>query len=166
MKLKQAILAVGVLVGLGACLVAGRPALAVTCPDGTVNEGKPRPTYAECNIDSDATTDDLLDTIRGIINVVLGLLGVVAVVVIIYGGFTFTASQGDAGRVMKGRNTILWGVVGLVVALASFAIVNFVLDSVTKKTNDNPSTTGEPLEVPASTTNGDTSRPPSQINTR
>ncbi len=75
---------------------------------GTIHAGASKPTYAECNIDSSATTDDLLGTVKNIINVILGVLGVVAVVVIILGGFTFMTSQGDAGKVMKGRNTILW----------------------------------------------------------
>ena len=74
----------------------------------TIHAGASKPTYAECNIDSSATTDDLLGTVKNIINVILGVLGVVAVVVIILGGFTFMTSQGDAGKVMKGRNTILW----------------------------------------------------------
>lgn len=131
MKLKQAILSTAVLVSLGVSLVLTETAIAVvSCPPGTIHAGASKPTYAECNIDSSATTDDLLGTVKNIINVILGVLGVVAVVVIILGGFTFMTSQGDAGKVMKGRNTILWGVVGLIVALLAFAIVNFVLRNV------------------------------------
>ena len=47
-------------------------------------------------------------------------------------GISFATSQGDSGKVAKARNTILYGVVGLVVALLAFAIVNFVLSSVFK----------------------------------
>lgn len=131
MKLKQVLLAAGVLAGLSASLMTTGTALAaVSCPSGTLNAGQSKPTYAECNISSNATSNDLLGTVRNVINVILGVLGVVAVVVIILGGFSFITSQGDAGKVMKGRNTILWGIVGLIVALAAFLIVNFVLTSV------------------------------------
>lgn len=73
---------------------------------------------------------DLTDIIKQIINVVLGVVGVVAVVMMIIGGISFITSQGDSGKVTKARNTILYGVVGLIVALLAFAIVNFVLDAV------------------------------------
>ena len=135
MKLKQALCAVIALCGLGVSLVTGGTAFAVTCPDGSLRPSAN--TYAECNVDSTATSNDLLNTVKNVINVILGILGVVAVVVVILGGFTFITSQGDAGKVMKGRNTILWGVVGLVVALFAFAIVNFVLDNLAGGSSQN-----------------------------
>ena len=49
---------------------------------------------------------------------------------IVMGGISFATSQGDASKTTKARNTILYGVVGLVVALLAFAIVNFVLGAV------------------------------------
>lgn len=73
---------------------------------------------------------ELMTWIRNIINVVIGIVGMLAVVMIIMGGISFVTSQGDTGKVAKARNTILYGVVGLVVALLAFAIVNFVLSSV------------------------------------
>ncbi len=67
-----------------------------------------------------------------VINVVLGIIGVVAVIMIILGGIQYTTSQGDAAKATKARNTILYSVVGLIIALLAFAIVNFVLTSVFK----------------------------------
>lgn len=75
----------------------------------------------------DGQTKDLMGTIKTIVNVVLGIVGLVAVVMMIVGGISFITSQGDTGKVTKARNTILYGVVGLVVALLAFAIVNFVI---------------------------------------
>lgn len=139
MKLKQAVLSAVALASLGVSLVmTGTASAAVTCPTGTIHAGESKPTYAECNIDSDATTDDLLGTVKNVINAILGVLGIVAVVVIILGGFSFLTSQGDAGKVMKGRNTIIWGVVGLLVSIFAFAIVNFVLGAV----SSSPSNSG------------------------
>lgn len=73
---------------------------------------------------------DLMDVLTIIINVIVGIVGFVAVAMIVMGGISFATSQGDTAKVAKARNTILYGVVGLVVALLAFAIVNFVLKSV------------------------------------
>ena len=101
-----------------------------SCPQGSL-----RQTYSnsisECNIaENHAGSDNLMKTINTIINVVLGVLGILAVAYIIYGGFMFTTAAGDANKTKKARETIMYGVIGLVVALLAFAIVNFVLTSV------------------------------------
>jgi len=73
---------------------------------------------------------DLKDTIIGIINAVIGVLGVVAVVIIIIGGVGYMTSSGDAGRVKKAKDTILYGLIGLVICVLAFAIVNFVISNI------------------------------------
>ena len=73
-----------------------------------------------------------MDTINIAINVVLGVLGLLAVIVIIYGGFMYTTSAGDATKIKKAKDTIMYGVVGLVIALLAYAIVNFVVSSIFK----------------------------------
>jgi len=97
------------------------------------------PVYATGGVDNansyisdanDGNSTDLMGTIKVIVNVVLGIVGLIAVVVIIVGGINFTTSQGDAGKVKKARDTILYGIIGLVVALLAFAIVNFVMSNV------------------------------------
>ena len=80
--------------------------------------------------DVGGTDNNLMGTVKIIINVVLGIVGIIAVVMVIVGGISMATSQGDTAKVAKGRNTVLYGVVGLVVALLAFAIVNFVLTSV------------------------------------
>ncbi len=62
-----------------------------------------------------------------IINGIIGVIGIVAVIMIILGGISYMTSQGDAAKAKKGRDTILYGVIGLIIALLAFAIVNFVL---------------------------------------
>lgn len=102
---------------------------AYTCPDG-----KPATKYSDCaafsNVDASTKDADLNNILNTVINVIIGLVGFVAVAVIIIGGISFITSQGDTNKVTKARNTILYGVVGLVVALLAFAIVNFVLTNV------------------------------------
>ena len=73
-------------------------------------------------------SNDLNGMIQIIINTVFGIIGVVAVIMIIIGGVNYTMSQGDSTKVQKAKNTILYGIIGLVVVLLSFAIVSFVLN--------------------------------------
>ena len=75
-------------------------------------------------------TTNAMGTFQIIVNVIIGLVGLIAVVMIIIGGISFTTSQGDAGKVTKAKNTVLYGIIGLVVAILAFAIVNFVLTNV------------------------------------
>lgn len=77
-----------------------------------------------------SNNNNLMGTVNTIINVIIGIVGFVAVVMMIMGGISFITSQGDSTKVAKARNTILYGVVGLIVAILAFAIVNFVLSSV------------------------------------
>jgi hypothetical protein len=121
-------------------MMAAAALMAVVSLAGNVNagdcpQGSLRQTYSnsisECNIaDDHAGSNDLMKTINTIIDVVLGVLGILAVAYIIYGGFMFTTAAGDAAKTKKARETIMYGVIGLVVALLAFAIVNFVLTSV------------------------------------
>ena len=88
--------------------------------------------YANTSAQEAATGkgDGLMTTLQTILNVVLGVIGFVAVVMIIVGGLQYTTSSGDTGKVTKAKNTIMYGVIGLVIALLAFAIVNFVLSDV------------------------------------
>ena len=97
------------------------------CPPGSKNPGAAN--IAACNIDSAHNNDDLISDTNKIINVVLGVLGVVAVAVVIYGGFLFLTAQGDPGKIKKGKDSITWGIIGLIIALLSWSIINFVLSS-------------------------------------
>ena len=72
----------------------------------------------------------LWDDIKNIINAVIGVLGIVCVIVIIIGGINYMTSSGDAGKVKKAKDTILYGVIGLVICVLAFAIVNFVISNI------------------------------------
>ena len=62
-----------------------------------------------------------------IVNVALFIIGSISVLMLIYGGIRYTISGGDEKAVTSAKNTILYAVVGIVVALLAYAIVNFVL---------------------------------------
>lgn len=71
--------------------------------------------------------DALQTNIITIINAVIAALGIVAVVIIIIGGVGYMTSSGDAGKVKKAKDTILYGIIGLVICVLAFAIVNWVI---------------------------------------
>ena len=64
-----------------------------------------------------------------IINVALFIIGAVCVLMLIYGGIKYTTSAGEEKAVTSAKNTILYGVVGLVVAILAYALVNFVISA-------------------------------------
>ncbi len=66
-----------------------------------------------------------------ITNVLLFLIGAISVIMIIYGGIRYTISGGDSTAVQSAKNTILYAVVGLIVAILAFAVTNFVIGSFT-----------------------------------
>jgi len=76
--------------------------------------------------------DDLKNGIVQAINVVVGFLALVCVIVIIIGGVNYMTSTGDAGKVKKAKDTILYGLIGLIICVLAFAIVNFVILNIIK----------------------------------
>ncbi len=73
------------------------------------------------------TTSSIPVLIGYIIRAALGLSGVVALIMIIYGGVLWLTSGGNTEKVQKGRDTLIWAVLGLVVIFSAYAIVNAVL---------------------------------------
>lgn len=90
---------------------------------------------AECNIPWQHNDDSVTEVVQKVINTILGIIGMVSVIMLIIGGINFVISQGDTAKVTKARNTILYSIIGLVVSLLAFAIVNFVLNGVFNQTD-------------------------------
>ena len=66
---------------------------------------------------------------KTITNVLLYIIGAISVIMLIIGGIRYVVSAGDSSAVTGAKNTILYAVVGIIVALLAFAVVNFVLTS-------------------------------------
>ena len=69
-------------------------------------------------------------TVTNIFNAVLGLAGALAVVFVVYGGIQYSLSMGEPAKVKQAKDTILYAVIGLVVVMISFTIINFVIGGV------------------------------------
>lgn len=70
---------------------------------------------------------------RTITNVLLFIIGAIAVIMLIIGGIRYVVSGGDQNAVTGAKNTILYAIVGIVVAILAYAVVNFVLGSFTQQ---------------------------------
>ncbi len=68
-------------------------------------------------------------TFSTISNVMLFLIGAISVIMLIIGGIRYVVSGGDSTAVQAAKNTILYAIVGIVVALLAYAVVNFVISS-------------------------------------
>jgi hypothetical protein len=67
--------------------------------------------------------------LQTIVNILLFVLGAVAVIMIVIGGIRYATSNGDSSAIKGAKDTILYSVIGLIVAILAYAIVNFVITS-------------------------------------
>ncbi|AHB42191.1 hypothetical protein RAAC3_TM7C00001G0333 [Candidatus Saccharibacteria bacterium RAAC3_TM7_1] len=124
-KLRTLILSGLMVLGLSAAplVLAGNSVYATTATDN-VTKG--------LNATGASNGKNLQKNIKTVVNVILFLLGAIAVIMIILGGVRYVLSNGEASQVTAAKNTILYAVIGLIVALLAYAIVNFVVDQFTK----------------------------------
>ena len=109
--------------------LATTPANAATC--GEASEG------VQAGIGC-AAGKDVPETLFGgegsiftkVVNVLLFLIGAISVIMLIYGGIRYTTSGGNSANVTAAKNTILYAIIGLIIAFLAFAVVNWVLTAV------------------------------------
>ena len=61
------------------------------------------------------------------VNMMLFTVGILSVIMLIYGGLRYILSNGDSKKVDAAKNTILYAIVGLIIAMLSYAIINFII---------------------------------------
>lgn len=83
---------------------------------------------AVCKASGEEGEQNAASIVRVVIDTLLLLLGVVAVIMIIWGGVKYVTSRGDAANVKSAKDTVTYAVIGLIVALFAYAIVNFIID--------------------------------------
>jgi len=82
--------------------------------------------YVE-NIDLSNSNTDPRDIIINIIKYLMTFLGIIAVCIILYGGFIWMTAAGNEDKIAKAKQIIIAGSIGLVIILAAFIIVQFVM---------------------------------------
>jgi hypothetical protein len=73
-------------------------------------------------------TAELLSTVVNVINWILGFLVLIAVIIILIGGFKWMTASGNEEKVGAARKTIISGIIGLIIVLAAYAIASFVIN--------------------------------------
>jgi len=79
------------------------------------------------DIKTGAGDKSIKDLIKIISEVLLFVLGAIAVIMIIVGGIRYTTSNGEASQIKSAKDTILYSIIGVIVAILAYAIVNFVV---------------------------------------
>ena len=78
------------------------------------------------NVSGASTGDDLPGIASKVVNVMLFIVGILAVIMIIFSGIRYITAHGDKGQVESAKNTLIYSIVGLVVAIIAYAIVSWV----------------------------------------
>ena len=103
-------LALGLTVATGTLDVAAQIDLTPAQPDNVPTE-----------LDGDS------GVFKTVVNILLFIIGLISVIMLIWGGIRYTTSGGNANSVTAAKNTIMYAIIGLVVAIFAYAIVNWVV---------------------------------------
>ena len=113
-----------VVMGVIVCALAVAPAVsALTLQEGAEAarcDGCPKDLFGDTGV------------FKQITNVVLYIVGIIAVAMLIIGGIRYVVSGGDAKKVTDAKNTVLYAIIGLIIAFLAYAIVNFVISALPK----------------------------------
>lgn len=77
---------------------------------------------------------DVRQTAARIINVALGFLGIIAVVIVLLGGFKYMIAGGNEDKTAEARKLIVSGIIGLAIILSAWAITSFVISNLVTAT--------------------------------
>jgi hypothetical protein cdiviTM7_00627 len=123
--MKKSIISIAIMT----CAVFGTSVLSTASLPGSasaqVSEGINTATTSEMkgkSIDGDK------GLIKTVVNVLLWAVGILSVIMIIFSGFRYITSAGDASKTKSAQSTLTYSVVGLIVAIMAYAIVNMVIN--------------------------------------
>ncbi len=80
-------------------------------------------------------TQDVRTTVSNVIKAFMGLLGIVAVVIILLGGFKWMTAGGNEEKVTEAKKLIISGIIGLVIIMSAYAIAQFVVSAIVNGTS-------------------------------
>ncbi len=120
-----------------ATILAGRAMATGINPANIGNSENPALAGAEA-ARADGMPAELIGTdgvFTKITNTILYAVGIISVIMLILGGIRYVVSGGDSKKVTDAKNTIMYAIIGLIVAILSYAIVNFVISAVGGQAN-------------------------------
>lgn len=123
--MKKSIISIAIMT----CAVFGTSVLSTASLSGSasaqISEGINTATTSEMKGKSIDGKDGLIKTV---VNVLLWAVGILSVIMIIFSGFRYITSAGDASKTKSAQSTLIYSVVGLIVAIMAYAIVNMVIN--------------------------------------
>lgn len=90
------------------------------------------PVLADVKLTNPLKSDNPAELIGFFIRGIMGLVGSIALVMFIIGGLMWLTSGGNPDKIKKGRDIILWSIIGLIIIFASYTLVDFVISTVAK----------------------------------
>ncbi len=114
--------------GLGLLVLFLSVGLALPATVNAIDGGAKKKFEKTVNSTGGSEATALPALIKNTINILLYVAGVIAVVIIVVGSLRFVTSEGDAQAANKAKNSVVYALVGLVLAVLAYAIVNFVLN--------------------------------------
>jgi len=101
--------------------------------DCNINDGLTGAINPDCAAGSGQQTGSLFGNgsiVNNVINIMLFIIGILCVIMIIYGGIRYTISRGEEKEITGAKNTIMYAVIGLIVAIIAYALVNWVFTTI------------------------------------
>lgn len=102
------------------------------------------PSLAACRANGDCKLNDFMQVAVEFSKIILGISGSITLLFFVYGGVTFLTSSGSSERVTKGKQILINSVIGLVIILASYTIIGFILETLGVPGKENWFTTQTP----------------------
>lgn len=125
-------------VGLALALLVLTPVFAFSLPALAADTWGEDPNGANFQNTTTLGDADLRTTIANTIRIVIGFLGIIAVVIILIGGFKWMTAGGNEDKVGEAKKLLVAGLIGLVIILMAYAIATFVLDQISAATTTTP----------------------------
>ncbi|MFH1866947.1 MAG: hypothetical protein ABIJ81_02600 [Patescibacteria group bacterium] len=111
---------------ISAAVLSAAPLTALAQTNGGLDDFKEK-----TNLGTDV---DLIESVARIINILLGFLGVIAIIIIIVAGFKWMTAAGNEESISSAKKMLGAGVIGLVIILAAYAIASFVVGGLINET--------------------------------
>lgn len=112
-------------------------ALAITAPPAdafTAGEPAANLTATGDEFSATATEDTIFETVGKLVNIVLGILGIILFLYILWAGFIWMTAAGDTGKVEKAQKMMIQATIGIIIILSAYAISFFAVDQLVEAT--------------------------------
>jgi len=83
-----------------------------------------------CSLNSPIGSTTVEALVGKLINTAMGVVGSLALLMFVYGGFTWMLSAGSSEKIKKGKDIVIWSALGMVLIFMSYALVRFVLETI------------------------------------